>query len=191
MSPQVLSKNFYTYKCDVWSLAVILFECYFDRLPWKAPDVESLFFQIMSDPAPYLHQQQQPPTLIKSLLNHGLRYLERERYSWDEFLAMQRNRKKIFTDYTRSKSKSITKQKKDYTDLTGGKSHSTIPKAEAEVLHHLICQAESLGQELIGLLGCQCYEALLKGCKGYAADGAEYRRKQCSMQNASWIVVSS
>ena len=104
---------------------------------------------------------------------------------------MQRNRKKIFTDYTRSKSKSITKQKKDYTDLTGGKSHSTIPKAEAEVLHHLICQAESLGQELIGLLGCQCYEALLKGCKGYAADGAEYRRKQCPMQNASWIVVSS
>ena len=62
MSPQVLSKNFYTYKCDVWSLAVILFECYFDRLPWKAPDVESLFFQIMSDPAPYLHQQQQPPS---------------------------------------------------------------------------------------------------------------------------------
>ena len=26
MSPQILSKNFYSYKCDVWSLGVIMYE---------------------------------------------------------------------------------------------------------------------------------------------------------------------
>ena len=70
--------------------------------------------------------------MIKNILDHSLRYLERERYSWSELLAIQKNRKKIFTEYSRSKSKSINsdkKQIKSYTDLSSTKYHQTIPKS--------------------------------------------------------------
>ena len=50
MSPQILSRNYYSYKCDIWSLGVIMFEYYFERMPWKATDISDLFFQIMSNP---------------------------------------------------------------------------------------------------------------------------------------------
>ena len=82
MSPQVLSKNFYTFKCDVWSLAIIMFEFYFDKLPWKGADVETLFFQIMSHPTPYLEQKKKIPAILKNIFDHSLRYLERDRYNW-------------------------------------------------------------------------------------------------------------
>lgn len=39
MSPQILSKNYYTYKCDVWSMGIIVFELLYDHAPWKAQDV--------------------------------------------------------------------------------------------------------------------------------------------------------
>ena len=67
MSPQVLSKNFYSYKCDVWSLGVIIYEFYFQKLPWKATDVNNLFFQIMSQPAPYLHQNKTLPSIMRNI----------------------------------------------------------------------------------------------------------------------------
>ena len=50
MSPQILSRNYYSYKCDIWSLGVIMFEYYFERMSWKATDISDLFFQIMSNP---------------------------------------------------------------------------------------------------------------------------------------------
>ena len=53
MSPQNLSKNYYTYKCDVWSMGIIIYEMLYEHLPWKSQDVEGLFFQIMNHPQPY------------------------------------------------------------------------------------------------------------------------------------------
>ncbi len=53
MSPQVLSHNYYTYKCDVWSLGVIFYELLFGGLPWKTNDTGQLLFKIMEKPCPY------------------------------------------------------------------------------------------------------------------------------------------
>lgn len=53
MSPQILTRNFYSYKCDVWSCGVIFYEMYFGKLPWKANDIDELFFEIMRHPTPY------------------------------------------------------------------------------------------------------------------------------------------
>lgn len=58
MSPQILSKNYYTYKCDVWSLGIIIFEMLYDHHPWKAQDIETLFFQIMNHPEPYKEKKE-------------------------------------------------------------------------------------------------------------------------------------
>lgn len=98
MSPQILSKNYYTYKCDVWSLGIIIFEFYFECLPWKASDVNSLFFQIMSDPTPYLSQNKKLPNELKYIFDNTLMYLEKKRMSWEELLALKTRRKKIFDD---------------------------------------------------------------------------------------------
>jgi serine/threonine-protein kinase ULK/ATG1 len=75
MSPQILSKNFYSYKCDVWSLGIIMYEFHFEKLPWKATDVNALFFQIMSNPTPYLDQNKKLPNLLKCIFENTLQYL--------------------------------------------------------------------------------------------------------------------
>lgn len=104
MSPQILSKNFYSYKCDVWSMGIVMYEFYFQKQPWKATDVSGLFFQIMEHPTPYLEQGVQIPQILKSIFENTLQYLEKQRMTWGELLALQRGRKKIFNDFTRSKS---------------------------------------------------------------------------------------
>jgi serine/threonine-protein kinase ULK/ATG1 len=83
MAPQVLSKNFYSYKCDVWSLGVIVYEFYFKKLPWRANNVTGLFFQIMDNPTPYLDQNAKLPTLLKCIFEYTLQPLEKERMTWE------------------------------------------------------------------------------------------------------------
>jgi serine/threonine-protein kinase ULK/ATG1 len=59
ISPQILSKNYYTYKCDVWSMGIILFEMLFEVLPWRFKDPDHLFSLILANPYPY--KEQKPP----------------------------------------------------------------------------------------------------------------------------------
>jgi serine/threonine protein kinase len=91
MSPQILSKNYYTYKCDVWSLGIIIYEMYFDVLPWKSQDAESLFFNIMKNPYPYADSKRQIPKIILFLLKSTLQYLESDRLSWADLLKAVSN----------------------------------------------------------------------------------------------------
>ena len=41
MSPQILTKENYSSKCDVWSVGVVFYECLFGRLPWTGEDRKS------------------------------------------------------------------------------------------------------------------------------------------------------
>lgn len=75
MSPQILSRNYYSYKCDIWSIGIILYEFYFQKSPWKATDINGLFFQIMSHPYPYFEQTKPLPTILKNIFDGTLRYL--------------------------------------------------------------------------------------------------------------------
>jgi len=89
LSPQILSKNHYTYKCDVWSLGIIVFEMLFDHLPWKANDVEILFFQIMNNPEPYTEHAAKTSPIFAEIFKKTLAYLEKARSSWDELLNLK------------------------------------------------------------------------------------------------------
>ena len=89
LSPQILSKNHYTYKCDVWSLGIIAFEMLFDHRPWKANDVETLFFQIMNNPEPYAEHAGTITPIFAEIFKRTLAYLEKSRSSWDELLALR------------------------------------------------------------------------------------------------------
>lgn len=35
MSPEMLQRKNYTYKSDIWSLGVVLFELVYGKLPWS------------------------------------------------------------------------------------------------------------------------------------------------------------
>ncbi len=94
MSPQILSRNFYTFKCDVWSLGIIIYELYFDHLPWKAQDLDGLFFQILNNPQPYLDKLSGTPKIIERLLLHTLMYLEKDRLNWDQLIYLLNKYKK-------------------------------------------------------------------------------------------------
>jgi serine/threonine protein kinase len=91
MSPQILSKNYYTYKCDVWSLGIIIYEMFFDVLPWKSQDAQSLFFNIMKNPLPYLESKRPIPKIVLVLLKNTLQYLEKDRMSWADLLRAIKN----------------------------------------------------------------------------------------------------
>lgn len=96
MSPQVLSHNYYTYKCDVWSLGVIFYELLFGGLPWKTNDTGQLLFKIMERPCPYAGSVREISETSRFLLDNTLRYLEKERLNWTDLLAARKRRKKIF-----------------------------------------------------------------------------------------------
>jgi serine/threonine protein kinase len=75
MSPQNLSKNYYTYKCDIWSMGIIIFEMLFEHPPWKCQDVESLFFQIMNHPKPYAETKEPHSEIFDVIFEKTLSYL--------------------------------------------------------------------------------------------------------------------
>lgn len=77
LSPQILSKNHYTYKCDVWSLGIIIFEMLYDHLPWKSYDIETLFFQIMNNPEPYNEHAGKYSPIFNEIFKKTLSYLEK------------------------------------------------------------------------------------------------------------------
>jgi serine/threonine protein kinase len=96
MSPQVLSRNFYTYKCDVWGLGIIFYELLFGHLPWKTTDTNHLLFKIMETPCPYADSVRQISETSRVILDGTLKYLEKERLGWTDLLASRKKRKKIF-----------------------------------------------------------------------------------------------
>jgi serine/threonine protein kinase len=50
MSPQILSKQPYSSKCDIWSIGVIFYELLIGRHPWSARSMPELYKAIMRSP---------------------------------------------------------------------------------------------------------------------------------------------
>lgn len=46
MAPQVLSRQQYSTKCDIWSLGIIFYEMLFFDVPWKGRDEDDLLYNI-------------------------------------------------------------------------------------------------------------------------------------------------
>ena len=138
MSPQILSKNYYTYKCDVWSLGIIIYEMWFDVLPWKSQDAESLFFNIMMNPYLYAGSKREVPRIILFLLKSTLQYLEGERLAWADLL-------KAVRDISSVEDVHIPAAKKIGSEIAQPQQiHKSIPRWEVEILNHIFSQAKSI-----------------------------------------------
>lgn len=48
MSPQLLAKQDYSYKTDIWSLGVIFYEIIFNQMPWSASSCDELYAKIVN-----------------------------------------------------------------------------------------------------------------------------------------------
>lgn len=122
MSPQVLSRNYYTYKCDVWSLGVIFYELLIGELPWKTNDSSQLLFKIMEKPCPYENCERQLSETSRAILDGTLKYLEKERLGWTELLGFRKRRKRIFSGENKemmlTKTKSMNEKKVEVVPKT-------------------------------------------------------------------------
>ena len=48
MSPQILSKEPYTSKCDIWSVGILYYEMLFGSHPWIGKGIVDLYTKIES-----------------------------------------------------------------------------------------------------------------------------------------------
>eukprot|EP01017_Pseudomicrothorax_dubius_P036471 TRINITY_DN5223_c0_g4_i2.p1 TRINITY_DN5223_c0_g4~~TRINITY_DN5223_c0_g4_i2.p1 ORF type:complete len:458 (+),score=117.47 TRINITY_DN5223_c0_g4_i2:69-1442(+) len=86
MSPQLLLKQHYTSKCDVWSLGVIIFQLLNGEVPWKALDMFSLAQKIRTEPIAFKQGVVTSPQ-IRDLIFKCLKYEEQDRISWDDIFS--------------------------------------------------------------------------------------------------------
>lgn len=83
MSPQVLFKQTYTSKCDIWSLGIVLYQLFYGKVPWHALDIVELANKIKNEPIIFQAGIPISPEL-KDFIVRCLRYEESERIGWDE-----------------------------------------------------------------------------------------------------------
>lgn len=84
MSPQILSEQIYTEKCDVWATGIIFYQIMHKKLPWVAKSIPELYKVIRNTP---LKLNPLIPSEIKELLVKMLAFKEEDRLSWQEIAA--------------------------------------------------------------------------------------------------------
>ncbi len=74
MSPQILSKEPYNSKCDIWSVGVIFYELLFGKRPWKGQSIKDLLRDIKNCKEVEFPQDVEVSELSKSLLVQCLQF---------------------------------------------------------------------------------------------------------------------
>eukprot|EP01017_Pseudomicrothorax_dubius_P013718 TRINITY_DN16139_c0_g1_i1.p1 TRINITY_DN16139_c0_g1~~TRINITY_DN16139_c0_g1_i1.p1 ORF type:complete len:230 (-),score=53.63 TRINITY_DN16139_c0_g1_i1:34-681(-) len=101
MAPQVLTRQFYSSKCDVWSLGIILYQLLFGTIPWKALTMELLPAEILNKPLVFGYDPVSEN--MRDFIRGCLQINEKDRYSWDEVF-----RHPLLTFYQQVKAVSYT-----------------------------------------------------------------------------------
>lgn len=81
MAPQILEKQKYNYKCDIWSLGIIYYEMLHGVVPWKGVSENDLMNNIRTIPLIFRNNiSSEVQKFIRCLLT----YNEADRITWDE-----------------------------------------------------------------------------------------------------------
>jgi len=82
MSPQILKRENYTSKCDIWSIGLIMYELLYGTTPWPSHNVVELVSKLFNNPLKFPEfpvVSEETKTFISNCL-----FLEEEnRISWE------------------------------------------------------------------------------------------------------------
>jgi len=81
MSPQILNKEAYTFKCDIWSTGIVFYQCLFSKLPWTGGSFKGLYENIRKIPMDFPKDKPISPE-TKDLLQKMLQFREEDRLDW-------------------------------------------------------------------------------------------------------------
>ncbi|EAR99160.1 Serine/Threonine kinase domain protein (macronuclear) [Tetrahymena thermophila SB210] len=105
MAPQILNKQQYTSKCDVWSIGLILYELLFGRTPWPAVNVVDLVQKMCTVPLQFPKDQSISQALV-NFISKCLQFPESDRISIQEMCANS-----LFEDYVQQINRLLSQQK--------------------------------------------------------------------------------
>ncbi|KAM3132941.1 hypothetical protein pb186bvf_014937 [Paramecium bursaria] len=83
MSPQLLQRQKYTSKCDIWSLGMVFYQCLYGKCPWTARTEQELLEKIINN---YIQFPQFPHISqeSKDFIINCLTISEQHRISWEQ-----------------------------------------------------------------------------------------------------------
>ncbi|CAK79528.1 unnamed protein product (macronuclear) [Paramecium tetraurelia] len=87
MSPQILKRQSYTSKCDIWSLGLIFYELIYGITPWHSQNLVELMGKLDTKPLefpPFPKVSEQTIKIIKGCLQIN----EEKRISWDQLFSL-------------------------------------------------------------------------------------------------------
>ena len=89
MAPQLLERQTYTTKCDIWSLGVITYEMLNGLTPWRARDESELIHALKTIPITNVlrNEKQLSPKMVDFLTN-CMAYTEKDRYNWEDLFRI-------------------------------------------------------------------------------------------------------
>jgi len=85
MAPQLLSREPYSYKCDIWSVGIIIYQLLYGNAPWLAADMGGLARQVLGKPLQFPKEPAVSPEMIETI-RRCLQLDERDRISLEELI---------------------------------------------------------------------------------------------------------
>ena len=83
MAPEVLNEEDYNYKCDLWSLGVIIYQLFFKEYPYKGESAISLLKRINNDGHKFLKKSND--SKLDNLIRNLLVKDPDKRYTWEQY----------------------------------------------------------------------------------------------------------
>ena len=83
MAPEVLNDEDYNYKCDIWSLGVIIYQLSFKEYPYRGKTDTALYKKIKNDG--YKCLKKSGDSKLDNLIRNLLILDPNKRYTWEQY----------------------------------------------------------------------------------------------------------